>query len=289
MKTKIEIKDEASICTIDIEGVIGVSEESQFSTKSQSVATYDRFKEEAAKIREIEAEEVVVNIRSTGGDVNDALLIYESLTSLNAKIVTRCYGYTASAATIIAQAASQGCREISASALYLIHLSSSVVEGNVADLNERIALLEKTDERLSSLYAQRSGRAKEEFTALMSENGGRGRWLSPEEVVAAGLADVVIGGEEQAQRGGLIERVKGWLNLSKGEPKHQTTLPVDLNVLHKTEGGKQPLASAIALREGQMSISSTKTERVEDPTLEGVGIASNALAYAEDALKFKGR
>ena len=289
MKTKIEIKDEASICTIDIEGVIGVSEESQFSTKSHSVATYDRFKEEAAKIREIEAEEVVVNIRSTGGDVNDALLIYESLTSLNAKIVTRCYGYTASAATIIAQAASQGCREISASALYLIHLSSSVVEGNVADLNERIALLEKTDERLSSLYAQRSGRAKEEFTALMSENGGRGRWLSPEEVVAAGLADVVIGGEEQAQRGGLIERVKGWLNLSKGEPKHQTTLPVDLNVLHKTEGGKQPLASAIALREGQMSISSTKTERVEDPTLEGVGIASNALAYAEDALKFKGR
>ena len=289
MKTKIEIKDEASICTIDIEGVIGVSEESQFSTKSQSVATYDRFKEEAAKIREIEAEEVVVNIRSTGGDVNDALLIYESLTSLNAKIVTRCYGYTASAATIIAQAASQGCREISASALYLIHLSSSVVEGNVADLNERIALLEKTDERLSSLYAQRSGRAKEEFTALMSENGGRGRWLSPEEVVAAGLADVVIGGEEQAQRGGLIERVKGWLNLSKGEPKHQTTLPVDLNVLHKTEGGKQPLASAIALRDGQMSISSTKTERVEDPTLEGVGIASNALAYAEDALKFKGR
>lgn len=289
MKTKIEIKDEASICTIDIEGVIGVSEESQFSTTSQSVATYDRFKEEAAKIREIEAEEVVVNIRSTGGDVNDALLIYESLTSLNAKIVTRCYGYTASAATIIAQAASQGCREISASALYLIHLSSSVVDGNVADLNERIALLEKTDERLSSLYAQRSGRAKEEFTALMSENGGRGRWLSPEEVVAAGLADVVIGGEEQAQRGGLIERVKGWLNLSKGEPKHQTTLPVDLNVLHKTEGGKQLLASAIALREGQMSISSTKTERVEDPTLEGVGIASNALAYAEDALKFKGR
>lgn len=289
MKTKIEIKDEASICTIDIEGVIGVSEESQFSTTSQSVATYDRFKEEAAKIREIEAEEVVVNIRSTGGDVNDALLIYESLTSLNAKIVTRCYGYTASAATIIAQAASQGCREISASALYLIHLSSSVVEGNVADLNERIALLEKTDERLSSLYAQRSGRAKEEFTALMSENGGRGRWLSPEEVVAAGLADVVIGGEEQAQRGGLIERVKGWLNLSKGEPKHQPTLPVDLNVLHKTDGGKQLLASAIALREGQMSISSTKTERVEDPTLEGVGIASNALAYAEDALKFKGR
>lgn len=288
MKTKIEIRNDASVCTIDIEGVIGVSEESQFASSSQSVATYERFKEEVAKIRDIEAEEVIVNIRSTGGDVNDALLIYESLVSLNAKIVTRCYGYTASAATIIAQAASDGCREISASALYLIHLSSSVVEGNIADLNERIALLEKTDERLALLYAQRSGRDKEEFMALMSENGGRGRWLSPEEAVAVGLADVVVGAEEQTQKRGLIERVKGWFSPLK-EERRQQPLPLDLNVLHTTAGGVQVPASAIALREGQKRASSTKTESMEDPYLEGVAVAPNALAYAEDALKFKGR
>ena len=288
MKTKIEIRNDASVCTIDIEGVIGVSEESQFASSSQSVATYERFKEEVAKIRDIEAEEVIVNIRSTGGDVNDALLIYESLVSLNAKIVTRCYGYTASAATISAQAASEGCREISASALYLIHLSSSVVEGNIADLNERIVLLEKTDERLALLYAQRSGRDKEEFMALMSENGGRGRWLSPEEAVAAGLADVVVGAEEQTQKRGLIERVKGWFSPLK-EERRQQPLPLDLNVLHTTAGGVQVPASAIALREGQKRASSTKTESMEDPYLEGVAVAPNALAYAEDALKFKGR
>lgn len=288
MKTKIEIRNDASVCTIDIEGVIGVSEESQFASSSQSVATYERFKEEVAKIRDIEAEEVIVNIRSTGGDVNDALLIYESLVSLNAKIVTRCYGYTASAATIIAQAASEGCREISASALYLIHLSSSVVEGNIADLNERIALLEKTDERLALLYSQRSGRDKEEFMTLMSENGGRGRWLSPEEAVAAGLADVVVGAEEQTQKRGLIERVKGWFSPLK-EERRQQPLPLDLNVLHTTAGGVQVPASAIALREGQKRASSTKTESMEDPYLEGVAVAPNALAYAEDALKFKGR
>ena len=50
MKTKIEIRNDASVCTIDIEGVIGVSEESQFASSSQSVATYERFKEEVAKI-----------------------------------------------------------------------------------------------------------------------------------------------------------------------------------------------------------------------------------------------
>ncbi len=62
-----------------------------------------------SRIAAIEAEEVVVTIRSTGGDVNDALMIHDALTQLKGRITTRCYGYTASAATIIAQAASEGC------------------------------------------------------------------------------------------------------------------------------------------------------------------------------------
>lgn len=287
MKTKIEIKNNAALCTIDIEGVIGVPEESQYSTASQSIATYDRFREELAKIRSIEAGEVVVNIRSTGGDVNDALLIYESLASLDAKITTRCYGYTASAATIIAQAASEGCREIAASALYLVHKSSCAVEGNIADLAERMALLEKTDERIALLYAHRSGRTKEEFELLMSENGGRGRWLSPDEVVEYALADAVIGVEEQSHKRGLMERVRGWLNLSNGE-REELKLPTDHNILH-SPSNILAATSVIALREGQSAAVQTKTEKREDPSLEGVVMAPNALAYAEDALKFKGR
>lgn len=286
MNTQIKITNEASVCRIDIEGVIGVPEGEQFANSSHSVATYERFREEIEKIKSIDADNVVVNIRSTGGDVNDALLIYETLASLDAKITTRCYGYTASAATIIAQAASEGCREIAASALYLIHMSSSVVEGNSTDLIERIELLKKTDERIATLYALRSGKEKEHFTALMSENGGRGRWLAPDEVVEAGLADVVIGSEEQPEKRGLIEKVKGWLNLSNG--KNKMVLPDDLNILH-TPNTIIANTSVIALREGQNMASSTKIEMEEDPSLEGVTMTPNALAYAEDALKIKGR
>ena len=285
MNTKIEITNDVSVCTIDIEGVIGVPEESQFSKSSQSVATYEKFSEKLAKIRAIEAEEVIVNIRSTGGDVNDALLIYESLASLNATIVTRCYGYTASAATIIAQAASEGCREIAASALYLIHLSSSTIEGNAADLAERIALLEKSDERIAALYAARSGGEKEHFVALMSENGGRGRWLSPEEALEAGLADVIIGAEESAEKRSIIQRIKGWLNLPVKEGE-KPALPLDINVLHDTSA-LQTSISVIAFRDGQKLASQTKTTLKEDPSLEGVAATHNALAYAEDVLKLK--
>lgn len=287
MNTKIEIRNDASLCAIDIEGVIGVTEESQFSKSSQSVATYEKFSEKLAQIRAIEAEEVVVNIRSTGGDVNDALLIYESLTSLNAKIVTRCYGYTASAATIIAQAASEGCREIAASALYLIHRSSSSIEGNATDLAERIALLEKSDERIAALYALRSGLEKDHFVALMSENGGRGRWLSPEEAVEAGLADTIIGAEDIADKKGVIQRIKGWLNLPT-KRENSPALPLDINILHDSSS-LQTTMSMIAFRDGQMAVSSTKTSLKEDPSLEGISATHNALAYAEDVLKLKGR
>lgn len=195
MKSEIRIRNSADVCYIDIEGNIGVPEEWQFDDPGARVATYERFRAAAARIAALEAAEVVVSIRSTGGDVNDALLIYDALRALPGRITTRCYGYTASAATLIAQAASEGRREIAAGALYLIHNSECSVEGNVAELEARIGLLRKTDERLAEIYAARSGRPAAEFAALMAENNGSGRWLSPEETVAARLADRVIGAE----------------------------------------------------------------------------------------------
>ena len=130
MNPQIKIKNEVDCTTIDIEGTIGLSEEWQFDNPESRVATYERFKECVAKIADIRNSHIVVNIRSTGGDVNDAMLIYEALRATGAHITTRCYGYTASAATIVAQAASEGCREIAPTSLYLIHKSLCSTEGN---------------------------------------------------------------------------------------------------------------------------------------------------------------
>ena len=287
METQIKIRNEASVCTIDIEGTIGLPESEQFANPTHSVATYERLREEIDKIKSIEATEIVVNIRSTGGDVNDAMLIYEALSALGAKITTRCYGYTASAATIIAQAASTGCREIASSALYLVHKSSSAIEGNAADLVERIELLEKTDDRIASLYAARSGREKATFEALMARNGGRGLWLSPEEVVEAGLADAIIGAEESKQSKGIFSKVKEWFAPSN---KSQTSeMPIaDINILHLPDNLKAS-TSVIALEEGQNGVKKSETILCEDPSLEGTTLSHNTLAYAEDVRNLKHR
>ena len=134
MNSQIKIKNEVDCTTIDIEGTIGLSEQWQFDNPESRVATYERFKECVASIADISNRHIVVNIRSTGGDVNDALLIYEALRATGAHITTRCYGYTASAATIVAQAASEGCREIASTSLYLIHKSLCSTEGNAEEL-----------------------------------------------------------------------------------------------------------------------------------------------------------
>ena len=192
MNSTIRIKNDVGTTTIDIEGTIGLSEEWQFDSPDSRVATYERFRERVASIADIKNSAIIVNIRSTGGDVNDAILIYEALKATGAHITTRCYGYTASAATIVAQAASEGCREVAASTLYLIHNSLCSTEGNAEELQAEVEMLRETDRRLAEIYASRSGRNAEDIATLMSENGGRGRWLSPAEAIAEGLVDRLI-------------------------------------------------------------------------------------------------
>lgn len=291
MKSEIQINNTAGVCQIDIEGTIGVPEEWQFEEPDARVATYERFRDTLRRIAEIEAPEVVVNIRSTGGDVNDALLIHDALTTLGAHITTRCYGYTASAATIIAQAASPGCREISANALYLIHTAVCATEGNAAELTGKLDLLRQTDARIAAVYAARSGRPAAEFETLMAENNGNGRWLSPEEAVAAGLADVVTDAAGHPVPSLTRNIARGWerllvrIGLSAGE---QLPADRDRNVLH-TEGEERELLrrSAAAVRQAQQRVVPTQTRPREDPSYGDLVRTANQRAYSEDAKRLR--
>lgn len=297
----IKIKNALDVCVIDIEGAIGVAEEWQFENAGQRVATYEKFRECVAQIEALEVQSVVVNIRSTGGDVNDAMLIYEALTSLNIPITTRCYGYVASAATVIAQAASEGERQISANALYLVHNSTCVAEGNAADLSSRAELLNKTDERLADLYARRSGRAAEEFASLMAEEGGNGRWLSATEAIELGLADTVIDtaseSETESADEGEKESIKNfWRKIgAKLGLSDQTTDRIELielpqndhNILHSTPLEELERQSLVALEEQQAIAQPTRLKKVEDPTLLEVTPGRNQRAYDSDVQAFR--
>ncbi len=298
--------------TIDIEGVIGVAEELQFERPEERVATYEKFRDTLSRISELRTPRVVVNIRSAGGDVNDALLIHDSLCALGARITTRCYGYIASAATIIAQAASRGRREISANALYLVHNSVSRAEGNARALSQTLDLLCKTDLRIAEIYAARAGKPADEFLSLMNENGGNGRWLSPEEALAFGLVDRVVeaapvsnDAAEQMRRLGLPEMPQ----LPEGfEPEKRGLLAAIREKLDEVIGflaSKKeaepplfeiPAVEDVAVRESapakeanpaRLAAKATSTLPTEDPSVAPSRLSGNRLAYEEDARGFK--
>ncbi|MFR9669341.1 MAG: Clp protease ClpP [Rikenellaceae bacterium] len=278
----IKIKNSLDTAIIDIEGMIGVPEEWQFDSPDQRVATYDKFKAKLSQIEALDSKSIVVNIRSTGGDVNDAMLIYDALVSLDASITTRCYGYTASAATVIAQAATQGQREISANALYLIHRSTCVAEGNAEDLAQRILLLEKSDERLAELCARRSGRDVEEFTALMGEESGNGRWLSPDEAIECGLSDVIID-IAQVPASSMVNNLWQKIRRSFGITPTPQPIHVGASILHPNSDSTLATNSLIEFQERQQEFTSTQLVEVEDPSTHEVAIGHNSKAYEHDA------
>ena len=288
MNSTIKINNEAEVATIDIEGTIGLSESWQFDNDENRVATYERFKECVARIADLRNANIRVNIRSTGGDVNDAMLIYEALRATGAHVTTCCYGYTASAATIVAQAASEGCRLIAPTSLYLIHNSLCSVEGNAEELQAEIELLRQTDERIAEIYARHSGRSIEEIAALMSENGGRGRWLSPAEVVNYGLADAVEDGAttettttevSQGAKRGVVALLRA-LGIGGNDA---SDVADDVNYIPHDAVDSVPDVSTVAFNEGQGGAKRTKLREMEDPDLREKPRDERQRAYDSDA------
>lgn len=280
MSQTININASTTVATIDIEGTIGSAEQ------GNSVTTYKELKERLEQIEQLQTPIVMVNIRSVGGDVSDAMLIYEALLSLDAHITTRCYGYTASAATIIAQAANEGCREIADSALYLIHNSSLSTEGNAQQLIEQAELLKKTDERIAAIYAAHSDKDAEYYAQIMSQNGGQGVWLSPEQALEAGLVDTIVTADTAPTKG-LIERVAKWLGLTSDKPT-QTAPAAQLPVGKRSDTQTTTTySSIIALTEGQAAVRPTTTAPIEDPDYQGAALTANAAAYNRDLAAFK--
>lgn len=281
MKNSIEIRCSADrTAVIDIEGTIGVE---PAATDSRSVATYEAFNRALDQIRALDVDLITVNIRSTGGNVADALLIYDALCGLDTHVVTRCHGYTASAATIIAQAAAEGGREIMANALYLIHRSVSSTEGNALDLQQSLDLLAKTDERLAAIYSSRSGREVEQIVALMNENNGNGRWLTPEEALETGLVDRII--EPTAARRTIkarittaAERLISALRPTADEPMPRAVLDIEAAAVEA-----RSTAAVEALRRGQERATPTTIEATEDPSDREAEEPANAASYSRDA------
>lgn len=133
-----------------------------------------------------------VRINSLGGDVNDALAMYEMLRGLD-DVTTEAIGFCASAGTIIFMASHQ--RHIAKTARFLIHRCSSYAWGNANEMQRAMEMQREIDDLIMSIYTE-AGCDHDKVQELMDANDGNGRWLSADLVKEYGFAtDITDGGE----------------------------------------------------------------------------------------------
>ena len=146
----------------------------------------------AAALRTISNRDVTVQINSPGGDMFEGIAIYNLLRAHPARITVDVLGIAASAASVIAMAGDN--IRMAPSSFLMLHNAWGVVIGNRHDMAEAATLFERFDGALADIYAARSGMARSEIATLLDAE----TFLTAEEAVAAGLADIIAGETDAA-------------------------------------------------------------------------------------------
>ena len=167
-----EIKTSSELTEIDIFGQIG-----------------DSFFEEGNTLDSVKAElqktdtELVVNIASLGGIAFEGLAIHDLIASYPYNTTVNILGATASAGAIIAVAGDTV--NISENSLFLIHNSHGIAQGNADDMDKVAQDMRKIDDRMVSIFTNRTNKSEETIRELMNED----KFLDAEESKELGFVD----------------------------------------------------------------------------------------------------
>lgn len=145
--------------------------------------TAKQFADDLAALGELKT--LAVRINSPGGDVFDALAMYQTLQRHPARVVVHIDGLCASAATLVALAGDE-CR-MAASALFMIHEPWAETVGNADALQKRADQLDDVADQIVTLYARKTGLSAAELREWMRAE----TWMTAEQALDAGFVDAI--------------------------------------------------------------------------------------------------
>lgn len=137
-------------------------------------------------LQAMEADNITVRINSPGGSFFGGTAIYNALRLHPAKVTTVVDSLAASAASIVVQGGDK--RLMVQHSTTMIHNAMGIAIGSAEDMEEYAALLRKTSETIADIYAERSGKPRSMYVAMMNAE----TWFDPNEAVEAGLVDEVL-------------------------------------------------------------------------------------------------
>ena len=138
-------------------------------------------------LRAVATPKIELHINSPGGDVFDAVAIYNALRQHDATVQVIIDSLAASAASFIAMAGDT--ITATPNAMMMIHDALGLVIGNAADMREMADLLDKHSDNIASIYAARTS----DDTATWRQRMSGEVWYNAEEALKAGLVDEIQG------------------------------------------------------------------------------------------------
>lgn len=128
---------------------------------------------------------IAVRINSLGGEVLEAIAIFNQLMQCKADVSIYIDGVAASAASFIATCGRHV--EMSKYARLMIHEVSGGCYGNKEDMKACADQMQSLEDTLCEMYAAKCGKSKDEIRSTYFD--GKDHWLTADEALQAGLID----------------------------------------------------------------------------------------------------
>jgi ATP-dependent Clp protease protease subunit len=132
--------------------------------------------------------DISIYINSPGGSVYSGLAIYDTMRFVKPDIHTMCVGVAMSMGSLLLAGGTKGKRAALPNSRILIHQPSAGFEGQSTDIEIHAREILKVRDRLDDIYAEHTGRSKDEVRADME----RDRFFSSEQALEYGLIDRVV-------------------------------------------------------------------------------------------------
>jgi len=173
-------------------------------------------KDFVAELRDLDVDDITLNVNSPGGFVDDALAIYDAILNHPA-YVTAHITVAASAASFVVMAADR--RVITKNGKIQIHdahgwvdaggvVNATAIQELIGKLTSFGAILDEESDNISRIYAEHTKTSAEKWREAMKANGPHGTVYRGQEAVDAGLADEVAApsrNEQPARVAALVE------------------------------------------------------------------------------------
>ena len=226
----------------------------------QSVSATSFIKE----LNALDADTITVRINSIGGAVTDGIAIHNAMKRHKASVTVVVDALAASIASLIAMAGDRV--EMAENATMMIHAPWTYAGGNSAELRRTADMLDTWADAMSTSYAGKTGKPKEEMLALLTD--GDDHWYTADQAVEAGFAD------------GVVAAAPMLASAAKFDLSRFRNVPVAL-MAPGTATESKPTAAAPAAAEAQPVAAATQL--LENPMTDKVTTPAAALQPVDAA------